>query len=308
MKEHIAIVGGGLMGLGIASVFCRNDHKVSLCEPVADQRATLHPRLEALLHDDGFDTAKARYLNVVDRLEALPNDVTIVFEAGPEKLAIKQAIFQQLVQIMPEKTLLASNTSVIPITDIAMGVPLAQRHRILGTHWWNPANLIPLVEVIRTEYVRTETLEQAAALLTKVGKKPVFVEKDVTGFIGNRLQHALWREAQALISAGVCSPETIDIVVKNSFGLRLPVFGPIENADMVGLDLTLDIHNVVLRDLSQATEPLPALVECVAQNKLGAKTGQGFLSWNEQKKQQLQQHLNTHIKNMLKQQGGHHDQ
>lgn len=299
MKTMIGVIGGGLMGLGIASVFCRHGHGVRMYEADAARREALHAKLRQLLRDDGHDPELARGLQVVDRLEALGRDLAIVFEAGPEKLPVKQAIFAALAEHTSESTILASNTSVLPITDIAEGAPLAARRRIIGTHWWNPANLIPLVEVVRTKYADDAMLQEAHALLGSVGKQPVYVEKDITGFIGNRLQHALWREAHALISAGACSPETIDLVVKNSFGLRLPEFGPIENADMVGLDLTLDIHRVVLRELSNASQPLPALEERVARGELGAKANQGFLAWNEDKKRQVQARLNRHIRNIL---------
>lgn len=256
--------------------------------------------MRQLLRDDGHDPELACGLELIDGLDALVGrDLAIVFEAGPEKLPVKRAIFSALVEHTSERTILASNTSVLPITDIAEGVPEKARRRIIGTHWWNPANLIPLVEVVRTKYSDSAMLDEAYELLLSVGKQPVHVEKDITGFIGNRLQHALWREAHALITGGVCTPETIDTVVKNSFGLRLPEFGPIENADMVGLDLTMDIHTVVLRDLCNAREPLPALADRVARGDLGVKTSQGFLNWDEAKRRQVQSRLNRHVRNLL---------
>src|SRR6185369_15656934 len=181
----------------------------------------------------------------------------IVIEAAPERLELKRSIFADLVRLAPETALLASNTSVIPIGSIAEGLPT--RRRILGTHWWNPPFLVPLVEVVGTPDTDPQIIATMIALLESVGKTPVHIKKDVPGFVGNRLQHALWREAIAIVAEGIADAETVDTVVKTSFGRRLGVLGPIENADLVGTDLTLDIHNVVLRHLDRSSEPSPYL-------------------------------------------------
>ena len=139
---------------------------------------------------------------------------------------------------------LASNTSVIPISKIMRG--LKDKSRALGTHWWNPPYLVPLVEVIGTRWTSAGAIERTIALHAAAGKTPVHVKKDVPGFVGNRLQHALWREAISLVENGICDAETVDTVIKASFGRRLAVLGPLENADLVGTDLTLAIHKTVL--------------------------------------------------------------
>ena len=151
---------------------------------------------------------------------------------------------------MRPDTILASNTSVIPITSIMEG--LRDRSRALGTHWWNPPYLVPLVEVIGTamDLAAGDRLDHRAARV-RPAKRPVHVKKDVPGFVGNRLQHALWREAIALVEHGICDAETVDTVIKASFGRRLAVLGPLENADLVGTDLTLAIHQTVLPDIEQ---------------------------------------------------------
>jgi 3-hydroxybutyryl-CoA dehydrogenase len=161
---------------------------------------------------------------------------------------------------------------------------VASRQRVLGTHWGNPPYLVPLVEVVEAGGAGAAAIARMIALLTRLGKVPVHVKKDVPGFVGNRLQHALWREAMALVAEGVCDAETVDLVVKNSFGRRLAVLGPLENADLVGTDLTLDIHNTVLRHLDRSTAPSPYLEALVGSGKLGFKTNQGFRSWDEAKK------------------------
>jgi 3-hydroxybutyryl-CoA dehydrogenase len=193
---------------------------------------------------------------------------------------------------------LASNTSVIPIGQIAARVKT--KSRMAGTHWWNPPYLVPLVEVIETEGTAPETIQTLIGILEKLGKVPVHVKKDVPGFVGNRLQHALWREAIALVADGVCDAETIDMVVKNSFGRRLAVLGPMENADLIGTDLTLDIQNQVLPHLNADTGPTPYLQGLVREGNLGFKSGQGFKSWTEDEKAQLRARLLDHLKTMNK--------
>jgi 3-hydroxybutyryl-CoA dehydrogenase len=174
-------------------------------------------------------------------------------------------------------TVLASNSSAIPSTEI--GAKLKHRERVIGTHFWNPPHLVPLVEVIQNEKTSADTVQKTMALLRDAGRNPVHVKKDIPGFVGNRLQHALKREAIALIAAGVCDADTIDEVVKSGFGARMAVLGPMEQSDLVGLDLTLDIQNVLLADLDRSTEPTWFLKEKVATGKLGMRTGEGLRKW-----------------------------
>jgi 3-hydroxybutyryl-CoA dehydrogenase len=216
-----------------------------------------------------------------------------VTEAAPEKLELKQKIFADLVKTCPAGTILASNTSVIPIHRIAAGLPTPGR--IVGTHWWNPAGLIPLVEVIQSQQTSDATIRSTMELLTSVGKSPAHVTKDVPGFVANRLQHALWREAIAMVAAGVCDAATLDACVKNSFGLRLAVLGPLENADLVGLDLTLDIHKVIIPELDRSDGPSPYLEAQVAAGRLGFKSGEGFRAWSENEMKALREKLAAHL-------------
>jgi len=220
----------------------------------------------------------------------------VVFEAGPENLAFKQKLFLQLELMAPAHALLASNTSVIPITDIMRDVTTG--HRAMGTHWWNPPFLVPLVEVIKTPHTDARLAQDMFDLLGAVGKTPAMVEKDVPGFIGNRLQHALWREAIALVADGVCDARTVDTVVKASFGRRLPVLGPLENADLVGIDLTLAIHETVLPDINRQPGPSPYLAELIAAGRLGMKSGQGFQAWTPEEAAALRLRVLNHLKAM----------
>jgi 3-hydroxybutyryl-CoA dehydrogenase len=173
---------------------------------------------------------------------------------------------------------------------------LRNRARALGTHWWNPPFLVPLVEVIGTEWTAPTAIDQTMKLHSAVGKTPVHVKKDVPGFVGNRLQHALWREAISLVEHGICDAETVDTVIKAAFGRRLAVLGPLENADLVGTDLTLAIHKTVLPAIDSTPGASPYLEKLVAGGKLGFKSGEGFRKWTPEQQAALRAKVMQHLK------------
>lgn len=292
----ISIVGAGLMGHGIAQVFARAGHDVRVYDPSSAALASLRTRVARNLADLGQDVVAADRIFPVDDLGQCATGADVVFEAGPEDLGFKRKLFLQLELLAPRHALLASNTSVIPITEIMQDLRTADR--ALGTHWWNPPYLVPLVEVIKTPRTGADPAQEMFELLAAVGKTPAMVEKDVPGFIGNRLQHALWREAIALVADGVCDAETVDTVVKASFGRRLPVLGPLENADLVGLDLTLAIHRTVLPAIDCTPGPSPYLDALIAQGRLGMKSGNGFRKWSPQQQDDLRMRVLAHLKAM----------
>ncbi|MEL7149536.1 MAG: 3-hydroxyacyl-CoA dehydrogenase family protein [Pseudomonadota bacterium] len=281
--SRIAIIGGGLMGHGIALTFARAGHDVSVVEPVDEMRRSLAARVRESLTLLGAETDEITA--AVGRIETHPavpdavNAADYVFEAAPEKLDLKQALFAEIEAHAPANAILASNTSVIQISKIMSG--LATCHRALGTHWWNPPHMIPLVEIVKTEWTDPACANAMHALLAEVGKTPVMVEKDVPGFIGNRLQHALWREAISLVENGICTAKAVDDVVKASFGRRLAVLGPLENADLVGLELTQDIHRQVLFDLETTGAPSPMLQDMIDAGRTGMAAGAGFMDWTD---------------------------
>ena len=254
---NVAVLGAGLMGHGLAIVFADGGHRVTITDPLAAAREAAMARIGGTLAGLGWDAAALSRIDVAPDLASAVKDADIVIEAAPEKLELKQSIFAEVERHAPPQAVLASNTSVLPIGAVMAGI--GSKHRVLGTHWWNPPYLVPLVEVIETAGTAPETIAAMMALLSSLGKVPVHVKKDVPGFVGNRLQHALWREAIALVADGVCDAETVDLVVKNSFGRRLAVLGPLENADLVGTDLTLDIHQTMLPHLDRSTAPQPYL-------------------------------------------------
>ena len=297
MAERIAIIGGGLMGHGIALVFACAGHPVRITDPVIEARAQILARIEATMGELGRDSAALANIEVADTLQACVADADLVIEAAPENLELKQQIFAEVERAASPQAIFASNTSVIPIGEVMSRV--TDKPRALGTHWWNPPYLVPLVEVIRTTATSDRAVADTVALLRRVGKSPVEVKKDVPGFVGNRLQHALWREAIALVAEGVCDAKTVDDVVKSSFGARLAVLGPIENADLVGIDLTRAIHRYILPSLDRATTPSPYLDKLIAEERLGFKSGRGFRDWPLEAQAALRAKVTNHLKTIF---------
>jgi 3-hydroxybutyryl-CoA dehydrogenase len=294
MTRRIAIIGAGLMGSGIAAVFASSGHHVTITDAMPASLGTVMQRVASMLHDMGKPPVSIQNLHVEESLATCVGNADLVIEAAPEKLILKQDLFTAIEASAPRSAILASNTSVIPITQIMQKV--THKARALGTHWWNPPYLVPLVEVIQTADTDPQHITDMMQLLTSLGKFPVHVKKDVPGFVGNRLQHALWREAISLVENGVCDAQTVDDVVKNSFGTRLAVLGPLENADLVGTDLTLDIHTHVLASLEDIKSPSPYLENLVREGKLGFKSHQGFKHWTDDEIAALRTKIIAHLK------------
>jgi 3-hydroxybutyryl-CoA dehydrogenase len=293
-KARIAVIGAGLMGHGIAEVFALAGHDVTIYDAVAASLDSAKARISANLEDLGDDPSAVERVTPNADLAAAVRDAEYVVEAVLEDLPLKQKLFVEIERHARPDTILASNTSVIPITRIMEG--LRDRSRALGTHWWNPPYLVPLVEVIGTQWTSQAAIDRTMALHKAAGKMPVHVKKDVPGFVGNRLQHALWREAISLVERGICDAETVDTVIKASFGRRLAVLGPLENADLVGTDLTLAIHQTVLADIEHRRGPSPYLEALVAQKKLGFKSGEGFRKWSGDAQAALRSRVLQHLK------------
>jgi 3-hydroxybutyryl-CoA dehydrogenase len=217
-----------------------------------------------------------------------------MIEAAPEDLALKRQLFAALDAAAPAAAILATNSSAISTGEIASAA--TRPERVVGTHWWNPPGLVDLVEVIEAEATSAATVERTIAILRAVGKAPVHVRRDLPGFVGNRLQHALWREAFQLVDEGVCDAETIDTVVKNGFGPRLAALGPMENADLVGLELTLSIHDYLLPRLNPPSQPSPGLRERIADGRTGMAAGEGWRRWPEGSRDEVQAEVSRHLR------------
>jgi 3-hydroxybutyryl-CoA dehydrogenase len=284
--QRLGVVGAGLMGAALARLFATAGWTVRVSDP--DQAAL--DRLAAAAASGPISGHRV--------LAEAVADADLVIEAAPEKPALKQGLFAQLAALAPAHCILATNSSVIPVAIVSANVDDAHAWRVLGTHFWNPPELIPLVEVIQGPRTAQAAIDTTMAMLRGVGKHAVHVRRDVVP--GNRLQHALWREAMALVDEGVCAPEDVDAIIKNSFGLRLAVLGPLENADLVGLELTADIHKVVLPQLSRATELAPGLLKRLEAGAHGVATGAGFYSgWTEAKVAALRARLVAHVNRLL---------
>ena len=299
--EKVTVIGAGLMGHGIAQVFAAGGHDVHLMD-IDDERLThalsnIRNNL-VLMAENGLGRAEdiddimAR-ITITTQLEEVAGQADFLVEAVSEILELKQELFKEMDTLCPPETVLATNTSVISITEIA--AKAVNRERIIGTHFWNPPYLVPLVEVIPGEDSSSEAVEVAVELLASVGKYPVRVKKDVPGFVGNRLQHALWREAISIVERGIADAETVDEVIKMGFGMRLPVLGPLETADMIGLDLTLQIHDYILRHIEDSPEPSPLLREKVEKGELGFSSGSGFKSWTPEEIEECREGLQRHL-------------
>jgi 3-hydroxybutyryl-CoA dehydrogenase len=292
----VAVIGAGLMGHGLALVFAEGGHNVRITDTSPETLRTVKSRVTETLKSLDRNTSVIEHIETVATLQDAVADADFIIEAAPEKLELKQRLFDQIESAARSDAILATNTSVIPITLIMARVKT--KHRAIGTHWWNPPYIVPLVEVIQTADTSVDVIEATMALMRQLGKVPVHVKKDVPGFVGNRMQHALWREAISLVENGVCDADTVDLVVKNSFGRRLAVLGPLENADLVGTDLTLDIHNAVLSHLEDSHIPSPYLKGLVRDGNLGFKSNQGFKSWTNEKKDALRELVLQHLKTM----------
>jgi 3-hydroxybutyryl-CoA dehydrogenase len=293
-KARIAVIGAGLMGHGIAQVFALAGHDVTITDAHRPTLDSALSRISTNLRDLGDDeTAVSRVRPVPDMADCV-READYVVEAILEDMPLKQKTFAEIEKHVRPDTILASNTSVMPITEIMQG--LQHRERALGTHWWNPPFLVPLVEVIGTRWTSQAAIDFTMKLHDDAGKQPAHVKKDVPGFIGNRLQHALWREAVSLVERGICDAETVDKVIKAAFGRRLAVLGPLENADLVGTELTLAIHKTVLPDIDHRPGPSPYLERLVAEGKLGFKSGEGFRKWSADEQAALRSKVLQHLK------------
>ena len=275
-KDHIAIIGAGTMGLDIAKLFLEQKHSVTLIDNFQE---SLNRAKKAL---DAYEQSGLLTLQDSIFFNRMPN---IVIEAVPEIAELKSSIFELLEQHVTANTILVSNTSGIPITKLAEA--LQHKERFLGMHFFMPANVIPIVEVIKSSYTSNEASEYVYELLASVQKMPVMVEKDVPGFIGNRIQHAMAREAISLLEHNIASAEDIDKVVQYALGIRLVLAGPLKQRDLNGLDTHLNIATYLYKDLENGDTPSPLLKEKVEQGLLGVKSGKGFYTWDEEALQQL---------------------
>lgn len=277
------VVGGGTMGADVAIVLARGGAAVVIVEPSANRRAALPAHLGDNLNAMGLPGRAARIHSVAGLDEVDWTGVSLVVECVPERLDIKQALFADLERRAARDTVLASNSSSFPISAIAQG--LASADRMFGLHFFMPAHLVPLVEVVLGPVSDAALAQGLCDFMRGCGSVPVLVRKDKPGFLANRLQHALAREAFALIDEGVATPEDVDAAVRFGFGFRFLAAGPVMQRDHAGIDVHCAAAATMYPSLASNTEPAHALSERVARGHLGMKTGQGFYTWTPETRQ-----------------------
>ena len=280
-KDCVAIIGGGIMGGDIATSFAQAGWQVHVMSPSQKTRDALPGRVENGLKRLGADSAAAAKLNTHAELAAIPwPSVALVIEAVTEDLALKHHVFAELEQLAPPEIPLATNTSSFQITEI--GKHLKTRNRVCGAHYFMPAHIVPLVEVVSAEFTDPKIAESVEAIMKATGKVPVAVKKDVPGFLANRLQHALIREAFYLIDNGIATPEGIDAAVRYGFGFRFVACGPLMQKEMSGWDTNYFSGSSIYPSLSTAAAPPARLKEMVARGHVGMKAKNGLWNWTDE--------------------------
>ncbi len=275
--DAVVVVGGGTMGADVAVVFARGGWTVSVVEPGQARRTALPDYWTGELARSGHETA-AGPIGTVERLADAPWErVRLVVECAPERLEVKKAVFAEAARLAAPDAILASNSSSFPISRIVDGLPGPER--CIGLHFFMPAHLVPLVEVVSAEATSAGTAADLVAIMRDCGRVPVHVKRDLPGFLANRMQHALAREAFALIEEGVASAEDVDAAVRFGFGFRFLAAGPVLQRDHAGLDVHCAAAATMYPSLSAAREPSPELSDRVAQGRLGMKAGAGFYAW-----------------------------
>ncbi|HKA54573.1 MAG TPA: 3-hydroxyacyl-CoA dehydrogenase family protein [Candidatus Binatia bacterium] len=295
--RHIAVVGAGLMGHGIAQEFALAGYEVHL-------HSRREESLQTALNNIQANLERLIGMGVVTRVqaEAVPARLhptpvlaqavagaDVVIESIYEDATLKHQLFQALDTLCPAHTILASNTSTLPLSRFASG--LRRSDKVLVAHYANPPYLIPLVELVRGPQTADDTVTTTAALLTRIGKRPIVVRQEVPGFILNRLQGALLREALWLVQNGVASPQDIDTALKNSIGRRWAVAGVFEIFELAGWDLLNAIAAGLFPHLASSPEVPQVLEEKVAHGELGVKTGKGFYEWTPESAEALRQRI-----------------
>lgn len=290
--KNISVIGAGIMGHGIGQTFALGGYDVIL-DDISDeilQKAIqqIRSNLDTFV-EIGITTPEAakealRKIKTTKDLKEAVKEADFIAEAIPEIMDLKKQLFNDLNRYCPSHTIIASNTSGLGLTEMVSG--FRRKEQVVIAHWWNPPHIIPVVEIVRGKYTSDQTVDLVYQLLLAIGKRPVRILKETLGFLGNRLQFALYREVLACLKEGIASAEDIDTTVKGSFGFRMPTIGPLETSDFGGLDTFLYITEYLFKDLDRSVKPPEILKEKVKQEKLGVKTGEGFFLYPPEKKEE----------------------
>ena len=301
----IGVAGGGTMGSGIAQILAQHGFKVVVADIdekylentkriiLLNQKTLMN---EELLTEDQAQESLKNISFTTDKSEF--RDADLIIEAIIEKLDIKQDYWKDLEQIAREDCIFATNTSGLSINAICS--KLNNKKRFIGMHWWNPPHIIPLIELIKTEETSDDTISTLKELIEKIGKQPVVVLKDVNGFIGNRIQFAVYREALKIVEEGIATVEDVDRAMKFGPGFRYPVLGPFETADLGGLDTFYYISSYLFNELSDVKEPTRLQQELMDNNTLGVKSGKGWYDYSDGKGEAAMERRDSNFYKMLK--------
>ena len=298
--RRVGLCGIGQMGAAAAVCYKRAGYEAILWDNEHEKLETILDRLFELeswldKHVGSAPVQGGEYRK--GSLSSIDHEADLVMDCIVEDMTSKAELFRSLPQAIKRQAIFITTTSGLSITEL--GRQSGTDHLLVGTHFWNPPHLMPLVEVVRGEDTPDHVLEQVTEVVRSIGKVPVRVNRDVPGFIGNRLLHAMWREAIYLVQEGIAAPEDVDLVSRLTFGLRMPAVGPLENMDLVGLDLIERIHAYLLADLSDDKQPLQGLVGKIKQDNHGLKTGKGFYDWKGRAGEKLIARRDAQIVNQL---------
>ncbi|MBY0271255.1 MAG: 3-hydroxyacyl-CoA dehydrogenase [Burkholderiales bacterium] len=281
-SQHAVVIGGGIMGGDIATLFAAHGWTVHVMSPSVKTRDALPARISGGLAKLGAPAGHAAAVRCYADLKSIPwVDVAIVIEAATEDLALKQKLFAEVEALAKPDIPLTSNTSNFPIGDIAKG--LKHPARVAGLHFFMPAHLVPLVEVVSSSHTDPRVAEKLVQLLKDLDKAPIWVKKDVPGFVGNRLQHAMMREALYLIADGVTDAEGIDTAVRYGFGFRFIACGPMKQKEMSGWDTHDLVASALYPHLHDEKGPPQWLKDLVAKGRTGMKVKAGMWDWDDDK-------------------------
>lgn len=303
--KTIAISGAGTMGSGIAQIFSRRGIKVILLdlkdEFLERSRNLIKVFNENLIEVDLMteDEDKKVFDNIIFTTDINDfKDADLIIETIVEKLEIKQSHWKELEKVAKEGAIFTTNTSGLSINAISKDIK--EKDKFMGTHFFNPAHIIPLVEIIRGDETSDETVKIFEDLLIEIKKKPVVVNKDVNGFIANRLQFAMFREALYILEEGIGSAKAIDDAVRFGPGFRYPIIGPLQTADFGGLDTFYNISSYLFKDLSDNKEPQKVLVDLMEKGELGVKSKKGFYDYSNGKDREEIRRRDRKLMDMLK--------
>lgn len=308
LLKNISVLGAGTMGRGIANVFAMHGCEVSLFEPVEKVRESamdlIRSDLWFMVEEGHLSKSKIEEtlsnITLFSELASAVKHADYVIEAVPENMELKQRLFQQLDSLCPKDTILASNTSSLPLFEMAALLPEERKARMMVCHWYNPANLIPIAELSHFGNMSEEVFDQVYELYVRAGKQPVKVLKDIPGLIANRMLHALAREVFSLIEMGAAAPEDIDRALKFGPGFRSATTGMLEVADMGGLDVWCMVEDSLFKELTNTDRACQMMRDKVEAGKLGLKTGEGFFTYPEESRNKAKNDFNRRLITQLK--------